>query len=162
LLPHPECPVHHYQGQKRDCLRIYEYTPLSPHQSTVGIGGLAGDERLLHVGVAWARAALHRARRARHGRRDGVQCVIGRLHITDDDVTAVLGQPLRERLADAVGRAGNNGNLVLVAFAHSTLPLGGLFIRQTEKHVRSFLKAGFRRGNPHIRPSDATGYHHSQ
>ena len=44
---------------------------------------------------------------------------VARRDIGDGDVHAVLGKPLGERLADAVRRAGDDGDFVLVAFGHA-------------------------------------------
>ena len=41
--------------------------------------------------------------------------------VGDGDVHAVLGEPLRERLADAL-TAGDDGDFVLVAFGHCVTP----------------------------------------
>ena len=45
-----------------------------------------------------------------------------RRHVGDGDVHAVLGETLGKRLADAVGRSGDDGDFVLVAFGHVFSP----------------------------------------
>jgi hypothetical protein len=42
-----------------------------------------------------------------------------RRHVGDDDVGAVLREPLREGLADAVGGTGDDGDFSLVRFGHA-------------------------------------------
>ena len=80
-----------------------------------------GVDRLGHGGDRWLR---------RHVASDGKRLAAGGFHqlhglvAIDDvhhrDVHAVLGQPFREGLPDAVRRAGDDRDFVLVAFGHFT------------------------------------------
>jgi hypothetical protein len=45
-----------------------------------------------------------------------------RIEVSDDDMRAVLRQSLRECLADAAGRAGDDRDLIQVALAHVPFP----------------------------------------
>jgi hypothetical protein len=56
------------------------------------------------------------------GLLDELDGLIARRDIGDNDVHAVFRQALGERLPDAVRCAGDDGNLVLVAFGHCVFP----------------------------------------
>ena len=56
------------------------------------------------------------------GRFDHLRGVFARRDIGDRDMHAVLGQTFGKSLADAFRSAGDNGDLVLVAFGHAMPP----------------------------------------
>ena len=48
-----------------------------------------------------------------------LHCIAPRSDIDDDNVRAVLRQPLRKRLADAIRPARDHGDFVVVGFGHA-------------------------------------------
>ena len=88
---------------------------------------VAAAEFLLHL-VRERRNGLLRSHVAAAGQRltagllDQRHGFVARLDVGDDDVDAVLGETLGERLTDPFAGAGDDGDFVLVAFCHLPLP----------------------------------------
>jgi len=88
---------------------------------------VAAAEGLLHIGRhgrdgGFRRDVATAGQRLAAGLLDELYGLVRRGDVNDRDVHAILSEPFRERLPDAVRRAGDDGDFVLVDLSHVSFP----------------------------------------